>query len=62
MIKEALLKAGHHITIEQPSDSLWITSGNAPALRIDVDGRTLIPAGKLGNGRRVIRNYRVKIK
>jgi len=62
LIKEVLLQQGHHISIRQPVDALWITCGNAPALRISVDGKLLAAAGSLGAGRKVLRDHRISIK
>ncbi len=60
-LKEVLLKAGHHITINASSESLWITAGNAPALSISVDGKVVAKDGSLGSGKKVLRNYRFSI-
>lgn len=60
-IKELLLRSGHHFTIEHASDTLWITCGNAPALRIDANGKTIAEAGSLGHGKRVLRNVKITI-
>ncbi len=62
LLKEVLLKPGHHITLKVTSDSVWITAGNAPALSIKIDDKLVSKSGSLGNGKKVLRNYRVKIK
>ena len=62
MLKEVLLKPGHYTTIKAASESLWITTGNAPALSISVDGKLVAKKGSLGNGKKVLRNYRFNIK
>ncbi len=61
LIKEVLLQPGFHTTIHVRSDALWITCGNAPALRISVDGRVFAAAGSLGTGKKVLRDYRLNI-
>jgi len=59
LIKEALLQPGHHISLSQPVDALWITCGNAPSLRIIVDGKVLAETGSLDTGRKVLRDHRI---
>ncbi|EAU56198.1 helix-turn-helix domain-containing protein [Mariprofundus ferrooxydans] len=59
LIKEALLQQGHHISLKQPVDALWITCGNAPSLRILVDGKLLADTGSLGAGKKVLRDQRI---
>jgi len=61
LLKEVLLQPGFHTTIHARSESLWITCGNAPALRISVDGREFAAAGSLGTGKKVLRDYRFSI-
>jgi len=61
LIKEVLLQPGFHTTIHVRSDALWITCGNAPALRISVDGHVFAAAGSLGAGKKVLRDYRLNI-
>jgi len=62
LLKEVLLKSGHHTTINAASESLWITTGNAPALSISVDGNVVAATGSLGGGKKILRNYRFDIK
>jgi len=59
LIREVLLQPGHHIEVHQQVDALWITSGNAPSLRITIDGHLLADAGSLGTGRKVLRDHRI---
>ena len=61
LLKEVLLQPGVHATIHAQTGSLWITCGNAPALRISVDGTVLATAGSLGTGKKVLRDYRFSI-
>jgi len=61
LLKEVLLQPGLHTTIHAPTESLWITCGNAPALRISVDGTVFAAAGSLGIGKKVLRDYRFSI-
>ncbi|MDQ6969848.1 MAG: helix-turn-helix domain-containing protein [Mariprofundus sp.] len=57
LLKEILLKQAQHATIRQRTESLWITCGNALALRIRVDQKILVKTGKLGNGKKVLRDF-----
>jgi len=61
LLREVLLQAGVHTTIHAPTTSLWITCGNAPALRISVDGSVFAEPGSLGAGKKVLRDYRFDI-
>ncbi len=61
LLKEVLLQPGVHTTIHAQTESLWITCGNAPALRISVDGAIFATAGSLGTGKKVLRDYRFSI-
>jgi len=61
LLKELLLKKGQHTTIRHSSESLWITCGNARALRIQVDQKTVVKTGTLGTGKKVLRDYHFKI-
>jgi len=61
LVKEVLLKPGHHLGMRRSTESLWITCGNAPALRISVDRKIVAAAGTLGAGRKVLRDYRFDI-
>jgi len=60
--KEALLKDGHYAIVTVASESLWITCGNAPALQIKVDGKTVAETGSLSSGKKILRDYRFTIK
>jgi len=61
LLKEVLLQPGFHTTIHTRTASLWITCGNAPALRIVVDGTVFAAKGSLGAGKKVLRDYRFDI-
>ena len=61
LLKEVLLQPGFHTTVHAQTESLWITCGNAPALRISVDGAIFATAGSLGTGKKVLRDYRFSI-
>jgi len=61
LLKEVLLQPGFHTTVHAPTATLWITCGNAPALRISVDGAVFAAAGSLGIGKKVLRDYRFSI-
>ena len=61
LLKEMLLKKGHFANIRYATETLWITCGNALALRIKVDHKTIVKTGGLGNGKKVLRDYRFDI-
>ena len=61
LLKEMLLKKGQFSNIRRATESLWITCGNALALRIKVDRKTVIDTGELGAGKKVLRDYHFKI-
>jgi len=61
LLKEVLLQPNQHISIKARATALWITCGNAPALRIHVDGEVFAAPGSLGAGKKVLRNYRFSI-
>jgi len=61
LLKEVLLKPGHHLGMRRSTESLWLTCGNAPALRISVDRKLIAGVGSLGAGRKVLRDYRFNI-
>jgi len=62
LLKEVLLQPGLHISIRAETDTLWITCGNAPALRISVDGNVAAAEGSLGKGKKVLRDYPFSIR
>ncbi len=62
LLKELLLKKGQHATIRRASESLWITCGNALALRIRVDQKIVVKTGSLSSGKKILRDYRFNIK
>lgn len=55
--REALLKQGYHVNVSTTSESLWITCGNAPGLRIKVDGKVAADTGALSNNRKILRDH-----
>lgn len=55
--REALLKQGYHIDVSSRSERLWITCGNAPSLRIKVDGKIAADTGSLSNNRKILRDH-----
>ncbi len=61
LVKEVLLQKGHHVIITEATDSLWITSGNPAAMRIEVDGQVQAELGSLGDVGKVLRNYHFKV-
>ncbi len=61
LLKEVLLQPGFHTTVRARTPSLWITCGNAPELRISVDGKLFADRGTLGAGRKVLRDYRFDV-
>lgn len=59
-LRSALLKAGHHVTLHNRLARLWVTCGNTPALRIEIDGQRVIDSSNpLGNGRKVVHNAEI---
>jgi len=62
LLKEVLLQQGQYSSIRKSVDSLWINCGNAPSLRVKVDGKTVADTGSLGGGKKVLRDYHFKIK
>lgn len=61
LLKEMLLKKGHSSNIRYATETLWITCGNALALRIKVDRKTVVKTGQLGSGKKVLRDHRFDI-
>lgn len=61
LLKEVLLHKGGEVRITEAVDSLWLTCGNAPSLRISVDGKVLAEAGSFGAGKKVLRDQRIGI-
>ncbi|MDQ6998049.1 MAG: helix-turn-helix domain-containing protein [Mariprofundus sp.] len=61
LLKEVLLKKGHFAKISYATETLWITCGNALALRIYVDRKTVVNTGGLGAGKKILRDYRFDI-
>jgi len=60
--KEVLLNPGYHLTLDEPFNSLWITTGNAGALQIRIDDKLVNEAGSLGDIGAVLRNYQINAK
>lgn len=58
--KEVLLRAGHHLELNEAAARLWVTTGNAGALAIHVDRKLLHAAGSLGERGRVLRDFIVR--
>jgi len=62
LLKEVLLQPGLHVSISAETDTLWITCGNATALRISVDGNVIAAKGSLGSGKKILRDYPFSIQ
>lgn len=60
LLREVLLKPGEVLTIHQTAPYLLITSGNAAALEISIDGHLYAKAGDLGKEAQVIRNHKLE--
>jgi len=56
LIREVLLKKGQQVTITQHG-RVWLTTGNAPALEVIIDGIVTIKAGSLDAKGKVLRNF-----
>jgi len=61
LLREALLRAGERLRINDASRELLITCGNAAALQISVDGSVVHPAGSLGGDAEVLRDFRLTV-
>ncbi|MDQ6992218.1 MAG: helix-turn-helix domain-containing protein [Mariprofundus sp.] len=59
LIKEVLLEKGKAFSIRHPSAKLWLTCGNAPALRIFIDGKLFTGKNGLGEGKKIVRDYKI---
>lgn len=59
--REALLKQGYHANVKTASEFVWITCGNAPGLRIKVDGAIAADTGSLTNGKKILRDHKFTI-
>jgi len=62
LLKEVLLQSGLHVSINAETNTLWITCGNATALRISVDGNIIVAKGSLGSGKKILRDYPFSIQ
>jgi len=62
LLKEVLLQPGLHVSINAETNTLWITCGNATALRISVDGNIIAAKGSLGSGKKILRDYPFSIQ
>ncbi|HKI62051.1 MAG TPA: helix-turn-helix domain-containing protein [Mariprofundaceae bacterium] len=60
--QEVLLNPGYHFTLNEPYNSLWLTTGNAGALQILIDEKLVNEAGSLGDIGTVLRNYQLNVK
>jgi transcriptional regulator with XRE-family HTH domain len=60
--REVLLNPGYHFTLNEPFNSLWLTTGNAGALQIRIDEKLVNEAGSLGDIGSVLRNYQLNVK
>lgn len=56
LLREALLRQGQAVHIETTAEQLELTCGNAHALAIEIDGKTVSEAGSLGKEGQVIHN------
>jgi len=61
LLKEVMLQPGFHTSVNEKTTVLWITCGNAPALRIYVDGHIYADTGTLSAGKKVLRDFRFQI-
>ena len=60
--KVVLLKQGKSTSVKTAAETVWITCGNAPALRVEADGHLLFQAGTLGSGRRkVLHDFKITL-
>lgn len=59
LLREVLLKQGESLTIHHAAPYLLITSGNAAALEISIDGHIHAKAGELGKEAQVVRNHKL---
>lgn len=56
LIEEVLLKPGETLKLEHDAPYLLVTTGNAAALQVSIDDKTVAEAGSLGKENKVIRN------
>jgi len=59
MRKELLLQSGHHFILNEPVKLLWVTTGNAGALQVSIDGNIVDPAGSLGQIGKVLHDHQI---
>jgi len=59
LIREALLQSGESLNIVHAGPALLVTSGNAAALGVEIDGKVVAVAGELGEAGQVLREYRL---
>ncbi len=59
--REALLHPGESMTMRRPVHRLWVTTGNAGALRIEADDALVVQEGTLGELREVVRDIEVTV-
>lgn len=60
LLQEALLKPGESLTLTHTAPYLLLTSGNAAALSIVIDGTTFAETNSLGRDAQVIRNLKLQ--
>jgi len=59
MRKEVLLQAGHQFVLNEPVKQMWVTTGNAGALQISVDGNIIDGTGTLGKIGQVLHDHQI---
>lgn len=59
VLRQGLLQRGQSMRLTSDAPYLTVTCGNAAALAIDVDGKTLAAPGSLGAPGKVLRNFRI---
>jgi len=60
LLREVLLQPGDHLRLSSDSSALFVTCGNAAALEIDIDDKTIAAAGSLGEAGEVLHDYRLE--
>ena len=59
LVREVLLQPGESLNINHAGPALLVTSGNAAALGIEIDGKVVAVAGELGKAGQILREYRL---
>jgi len=62
LLREVLLRDGQSTTLHHISPSLLLTCGNAIALQVHIDQKLIIAAGSLGEGKKVLRNFKLAVQ